>query len=79
MLAALSGCTQVPELADRTPPGLADADYPRLIPLDRVLGPPPDPVQDSETLARSLNARRDALRARARRLAIQQTEISDGD
>ena len=68
LVLGLTGCSRTPDLGTGAAPDLEDADYPALIPLDSVLGPPPDPQAEAEKLAEALNRRRDALRARAQRL-----------
>ena len=67
-LIGLAGCTQVPELGERVPDGFKQAPYPKLIPLEQALGPPPNPARDAETLEETLNNRRDALTRKARAL-----------
>ena len=67
-LIGLAGCTQVPELGERVPDGFKQAPYPRLIPLEQALGPPPNPARDAETLEETLNNRRNALTRKARAL-----------
>lgn len=63
-----AACSRTPDLGTRAAPDLDNADYPALIPLDNVLGPPVDPQSEAEKLAEDLNRRRDALKARAGRL-----------
>ncbi|KIC46149.1 hypothetical protein RA29_20190 [Tateyamaria sp. ANG-S1] len=75
LLFALAACTQFPELDDAVSPDVAGSDFPALLPLEPLLaGTAPivgDPIQTSE----SLEARIEALRARAR--ALQQRPIVD--
>lgn len=67
-LLMIAACTQVPELNERIGPDLRDASFPRLVPLDEALGPPADPEGEAQAVQKSLEARRDALAQRARRL-----------
>ena len=68
VLIGFAGCTQVPELGERVPDDFKQAPYPRLIPLEQALGPPPNPAKDAETLEETLINRRDALTRKARAL-----------
>ncbi len=70
-LAGLAGCADWPDLdlpdADAVP-----ADYPGLVPLEAVLGQAavsPEDAEATEAANRALEARAEALRARARILS----------
>lgn len=65
---AIAGCTRVPELETQVPPGLHDAPYPPLIPLDVALAQTPPAQGEAETLEAQLEGRRRGLNARARAL-----------
>ena len=67
LTAALAACTQYPEVLDAETPGLADAAYPRLLPLETLLSAP-EPRATFELRA-ATQGRVDALRARAARLS----------
>lgn len=70
--AGLPGCTQFPELDAVQTPGVANAAYPRLLPLEALLnGPAP---RASEAAIATVEGRVGALRARAARL--QRLEIA---
>ena len=68
LAAALTGCTQFPELDHTQTAVLEAADYPALVPIEPILAdvaaPAPDPVAAQSTV----EARLAALRARANRL-----------
>ncbi|MCE8511311.1 hypothetical protein KBY22_01290 [Ruegeria pomeroyi] len=68
LLLLAAACTQVPELNERISPDLRKAGFPKLVPLDEALGPPADPEGEALAVQKSLEARRDALAQRARRL-----------
>ena len=64
--AALGGCTQFPELDQTATPGVADAPYPDLLPLDMLLEAPapratPEIRAGVEARAAGLQARASAL------------------
>ncbi|WP_094021755.1 hypothetical protein [Maliponia aquimaris] len=66
LAAGLGGCAQFPELDAAQTPGVADAPYPRLLPLEALLnGPAP---RASEAAIATVEGRVGALRARAARL-----------
>lgn len=68
VLALLGACTAVPELDATLPAGLKNAEYPALVPLETLLLPESDQMEDAETQRSDLEARRDSLKARAARL-----------
>lgn len=68
LVLSCAACTQVPELNERVPPDVKTADYPDLVPLDEALGPPDNPEDEAKKLEDSLQARREALAARAQKL-----------
>lgn len=61
----VSGCVDVPELGDRVPDSLKDADYPKLIPLEQALGQSVPPAEASSDVSDSLTARAAGLQRRA--------------
>lgn len=64
--ALLAGCTQFPELDTTQTPGVADAPYPKLVPLDSLInGPAPIATVD---MIGSVTGRAAGLRARATRM-----------
>ena len=65
---AIAGCTNVPKLDATIPNHLRDADYPKLVRLDAVFSMAQNPRQQAEEIEKSLEARRNRLQARARRL-----------
>jgi len=69
-LAQLSvvGCTNIPELDATVPDHLEDADYPSLAPIETLLVPMRDPLEQTGDLQSELQARRDSLQRRAKRL-----------
>ena len=70
VLALVAACTRFPELDDTVAPDTEDADYPKLIRLDGILAGATDTAQAEENAdtTDALNARAEALRARAARL-----------
>lgn len=63
---ATLGCTQFPELDQTATPGVAEAPYPDLVPIESLLnGPAP---RTTETVRLGVEARAGQLRARARAL-----------
>jgi len=73
----IAACTQVPELDEQVPGHLRNAPYPALVPLDSALVPLPTPRGEAEKINKSLSARRDALKARARALNIPTVDDPD--
>ncbi|WP_421906785.1 hypothetical protein [Mameliella sp.] len=65
-LAALTGCTQFPELDATQTPGVADAPYPDLLPLEALLNGAVPRATPGEAAA--VEGRVAALKARANRL-----------
>lgn len=66
LAAALAACSQFPELDAAVSPGVAEADYPTLLPLGGLLtGPEPRATQE---MRGGIEARVAGLRARAARL-----------
>ncbi len=66
LLLALTACTQFPELDSTRTPGVADAPYPALVPLDTLLdGAPP---RANAAVIGQIEGRVAGLRARASRL-----------
>lgn len=63
----LAGCLDAPELDDRVPASVQDADYPALVPLDSVLRGVSQEKATKE--ADDLAARVDRLRQKADRLS----------
>ncbi|PYG28062.1 hypothetical protein [Pelagimonas varians] len=64
--ALLAGCTQFPELDSSQTPGVFDAPYPQLVPLDDLInGAPPRATAD---MIGSVTGRAAGLRARAVRI-----------
>lgn len=76
LLPVLAACTQVPELDDKVSSQLKNADYPELIPIDPVLGPPVAPQDEAQEVTQQLEARRDSLKQRA---AALQRPVVDED
>jgi len=73
----LSGCAQFPELDAMQTPGVEDAPYPKLLPLDTLLnGPAP---RASEATLVQVEGRLAALRARADRLQQVPADGQDTD
>lgn len=72
---ALTGCTRFPELDNVVSAETAAADYPALVPLEPLLANSAPVVADPVATSRTLNARVNALRARA--AALQRTTIVD--
>ncbi|MBV2358572.1 hypothetical protein KUH32_02200 [Thalassococcus sp. CAU 1522] len=66
-LAVLSACAQFPELEDGGAPGVDDAPYPRLLPLETLLAEPPRRATEAGTAA----VQGDAARLRARAEALR--------
>ena len=66
VMLALAGCAQFPELEAGETPGVAEAQYPRLVPLEQLLTGP-EPTATVEVVAR-VEGRSSGLRARAARL-----------
>ncbi|MBP0483395.1 hypothetical protein [Sagittula salina] len=70
-LAGLSACTQFPELDETATPGVAQAPYPRIVPLDGLLSAPapvratPEVIDEVTARASGLEARAEALQGRA--------------
>lgn len=64
---SLIGCTQFPELEGVVSPEAARADYPALVPVERIYATLPPPAIEEDT-ARGLEDRAAALKARAQRL-----------
>lgn len=62
---ALMGCTQFPALDGAVSPGLANADFPDLVPIDALLVRSAPIVADPVQTTQTLEARVSALRARA--------------
>lgn len=58
-------CVDVPELGERVSPALDRADYPTLVPIERLLEPATPVREEAETLANQLDARRARLQRRA--------------
>lgn len=82
LVVALAGCTQFPDLDETETPGVADAPYPRLVPLDSLLEAP-EPLAQPEMLE-DLDARVADLQGRAGQLqgitplpAAQNDDVSD--
>lgn len=63
----LPGCTRFPELDAVVSPAAARADYPELVPVERIMAATPEP-RIAEDTADTIEARAAALRARAGRL-----------
>lgn len=63
LLAVVAGCAQFPELDRTQTPGVENAPYPALLPLDTLLEGPV-PQEDMSTVAR-VEGRAEALQARA--------------
>lgn len=63
----LAACTQFPELDEAATPGVAEAPYPDLVPLDTLLTGPDEIRAVPETVP-EVEARVDLLRAKADRL-----------
>ncbi|CUH81456.1 hypothetical protein [Tropicibacter naphthalenivorans] len=72
LLAGLAGCTQFPELDAVQTPGIENAAYPDLVPLDDLLNASAPSV--TPEMAAGLEARAAGLRARAARL--QRTSVA---
>ena len=71
LAAALSSCTQFPELDVSVPPSAEAARYPDLQPLDPLLAREGQLAQDNAQTEADLEARVAALQARAARLRRQ--------
>ncbi|MDA7424070.1 hypothetical protein [Thalassococcus lentus] len=69
LASAFSGCTQFPELDAVQTPGLEDAPYPKLLPMDELLKGP-EPRATIEQIGQ-VTGRVAGLRARAARLQAQ--------
>ena len=68
ILLILAGCTQFPELDETATPGVAEAPFPELVPLDGLLAAPATPpVATKETIGQ-VEGRVSGLRNRASRL-----------
>ena len=67
-LALLPGCITVPELDATVPPWTKDAAYPRLVPLGPEFAPVGDLSETATAEEQALEARRQRLQNRARRL-----------
>lgn len=64
----LAGCSNEPELVNRTTVDLRNADYPDLVPLDDLVAPLPAPKEESLALEQNLKARSSQLERRAEQL-----------
>ena len=71
---ALVACTQFPDLDESVGPGVARAEFPKLIPLDPTPQDAAPTVDDTADTSRALEARVAALRARANALQRQTTD-----
>ncbi|MEM8653999.1 MAG: hypothetical protein AAGF36_04575 [Pseudomonadota bacterium] len=71
----LAACTQFPELDETLSPGVENADFPALVPIEPLLAGAAPVVSDPVATTEALEARVDALRARAR--ALQRRAIVD--
>jgi hypothetical protein len=68
-------CTQFPELDEAATPGVAQAPYPQLVPLESLLAAPA-PVRATEETVDTVEGRVDSLRSRADRL--KSVEVAQG-
>lgn len=69
--AALAGCTQFPELEQTATPGVANAAYPALVPIETIIdGPLP---RATPAVRAGVEARAAGLRARA--AALQRARV----
>ncbi|MFZ5965044.1 hypothetical protein ACOXXX_19025 [Thalassococcus sp. BH17M4-6] len=66
LLFVLVACAQFPELDATATPGVAEAEYPRLVPLERLLEAPAP--RATEIVRENVKGRAAALKARAARL-----------
>ena len=80
VLVLATGCTQFPELDDTQTPGVAEAPYPRLVPLEQLTTPAREPLATPEMVTQ-VEGRIDGLVARAERLkrvqVSQATSVPD--
>ena len=65
---ALAACTPVPDLDSTIAPELLDADYPPLLPIDRLIASGPAPELEARAAEDELQGRLDSLRRRAEAL-----------
>jgi hypothetical protein len=72
---ALTGCTQFPALEGTVAPGLENADFPALVPLETLKARAAPVIVDPIKTTQTLEARVASLRARAR--ALQQRAVVD--
>ncbi|WP_108858991.1 hypothetical protein [Ruegeria sp. Alg231-54] len=73
LLLTCAACTDFPELEGREQPNVRSAAYPKLVPLQDILGPPINPVNEAAEVEEDLTARREALAKRAEALQNVQT------
>ena len=76
LLMALTACTQFPELDAVATPGVENAPYPRLVPIDDLIADPAPPRATKEDIAQ-VQARADGLQARAARVGSAQDSQAD--
>ncbi|WP_109311963.1 hypothetical protein [Ruegeria sp. AU67] len=74
LLLTCAACTDFPELEGREQPNVRSAAYPKLVPLQDILGPPIDPVSEAAEVEEDLTARSEALAKKAE--ALQNAKIN---
>ncbi|NVO54769.1 hypothetical protein HW561_03080 [Rhodobacteraceae bacterium B1Z28] len=74
LILACAGCADIPELEGSEPPSVKTSAYPRLIPLQDVLGPTADPVSEAAEVEEDLTARSEALAKKAQ--ALQNAQVN---
>ncbi|WP_170558112.1 hypothetical protein [Ruegeria atlantica] len=74
LLLTCAACTDFPELEGREQPNVRSAKYPKLIPIQDILGPPIDPVSEAAEVEEDLTARSEALAKKAE--ALQNAQIN---
>lgn len=72
----IAACTQIPELDASVPPEAERADYPELVPVERLLGVDAFDPASNEATADQLDSRTRNLQARAQRL--RERDANDG-
>lgn len=72
----IAACTQIPELDASVPAEAERADYPELVPVERLLGDAAFDPASNEATADQLDSRTRSLQARAQRL--RERDANDG-
>lgn len=71
---ACAACANFPELEGSEPASVKSARYPKVIPLEGVLGPQTNPVFETTQLEEDLLARREALQKKADQLQNEEID-----